>query len=246
MTHSKSLSLFPHRSESVQKTDTTLHSVPDPWPTNSPHRPENTHAGSPASRSRRRGVIYFIRTQCLLLGRCVSLNLSNRFRAAGISKGDARRYRSTTEGRERARSLWKPWHRALTVGCLKFFMAWPIVGGGRDSKNRYTDLDTRLSSTPSRGVASAPHPFRSKHYAITRCRRCLATYPALAMKRHPLSFHRTIRERFAALRGIGIRGKEAAGKPGSSIDQASRLANERFRVRAFLPRPWITLQSLGE
>lgn len=103
------------------------------------------HASSHLAQHGAPPVIYFVRAWYFQAVK-VSLNSSNRFRASMILRVARRRYRSTTEGRERALVAMETLAQRVDCGVPQVFYGLDDCRRGRDSKNRYTDLDTRLSS----------------------------------------------------------------------------------------------------
>lgn len=74
------------------------------------------------------------------------------------SKGSRRGYRSTTEGCERALVAMETLAQRVDCGVPQVFYGLDDCRWGRDSKNRYTDLDTRLCSAhpPAEGTKLVP------------------------------------------------------------------------------------------
>lgn len=94
-------------------------------------------------------MIYFVRGWYFLERWKYLWIRRNRFRAGWRSKGGRRGYRSTTEGCERALVAMETLAQRVDCGVPQVFYGLDDCRWGRDSKNRYTDLDTRLCS-PSR------------------------------------------------------------------------------------------------
>lgn len=77
------------------------------------------------------------------------------------SKGSRRGYRSTTEGCERALVAMETLAQRVDCGVPQVFYGLDDCRWGRDSKNRYTDLDTRLCSARPPAKETKLVPFRT-------------------------------------------------------------------------------------